>query len=91
MKSTGPVDGNVAFAPVEASCPLHTATSADPTEVKQTIEHWTIITNVVLALLLGEIVHVVRSNLLEKVDVLISVELGHFVASGWFCALGEES
>jgi hypothetical protein len=91
MKSPGPVDGDVAFAPVQAGCPLHTSTSTDAAEVKQSIEDWTIITDVVFSLLLGEVVHIVRCDLLEEVDVLIRVELGHFMAGSWFCALGKLS
>jgi len=91
MKTSSPVDGDIAFAPVEASCALHTATSADAAEIKQPVEDWTVITNIVFSLLLGEVVHVVRSDLLEEINILIRVELGHFMASSWFCALGEIS
>jgi len=89
MKSSGPVDGDVAFAPVETSCPLHTTTSADAAEVKQSVEDWTVITNVVFPLFLGEVVHIVRCDLLKEVDILVCMELGHFMASSWFCALGK--
>lgn len=91
MKSTGPVDGDIAFAPVQAGCPLHTTTSTDAAEVKKSIEDWTIIADVVFSLLFGEVVHIVRCDLLEEVDVLIRVELGHFMAGSWFCALGKHS
>ena len=91
MKSSSPVDGDIAFAPVEASGALHTATSADAAEIKQPVEDWTVITNVVLSLLFGKVVHVVRSNFLEEIDILVRMELGHFMASSWFCALGEIS
>jgi hypothetical protein len=89
MKSSSPVDGNVAFAPVETSCSLHTATSANATEVKQSVEDWTIIANVIFALLLGEVVHVVWGDFLEEVDVLIGVKLGHFMTGSRFCPLGK--
>jgi len=87
MKSSGPVDGDVAFAPVETSCPLHTTTSADTAKVKQPVEDWAIITDIVLSLLLGEVVHIVWSDFLEEVDILVRVELGHFMASSRFRAL----
>lgn len=91
VKSTGPIDGDVAFAPVQAGCSLHTTTSTDAAEVKKSIEDWTIIADVVFTLLLGEVVHIVRCDLLQEVDVLIRVELGHFMAGSWFCALGKHS
>lgn len=87
MKSTSPVDCNVAFASVEARGALHTATGGDTTELKEAIKHGTIVADIELALLFHEGVHVVWSDLLEKVDVLIRVKLGHFMFCGWFCSL----
>jgi len=90
MKSSRPVDGDVAFAPVESSSSLHTATSADAAEIEQAIEDWAIVTNIVFALFLGEVIHVVRSNFLQEIDVLVGVKLGHFMPGGRFCALQKE-
>jgi hypothetical protein len=87
MKSTGPVDGNVAFLPVEARGTLHTTACADTTELEQTIEYGTVITDVVLSLLPHIAIHVVGRDLLEEIDVVIGVELGHFASSRWLGAL----
>ena len=87
MKTSCPVDGNVAFASIQSRCTLHTSTSADSTELEQSVEDRTIVTNVVFPLLFGERIHVVWRYFLKKVDVLVGVELGHFMTGGGFCTL----
>jgi hypothetical protein len=90
MKTASPIDSDVAFTTVQARSTLHTATSADTTEFEQSVEDRTIISNIVLALLLSVCIHVVWCNLSEKVDVFVSVELGHLVLGSGFCALQQE-
>lgn len=87
MKSTSPVDCDVAFASVEARSALHAATGGDTTELEEAIEDGTIIADVEFALLFHEGVHVVWRDLLEKVDILVCMKLGHFMLCGWFCSL----
>ncbi len=91
MKTASPIDSDVAFATVESSSALHTTTSTDSTEFEQPIEDWAIITNIVFALFLRKCVHVIRSDLLEKIYVLVGVELGHFVTGRRFRTLCRES
>jgi len=87
MKTTSPVDCDVAFASIQASSTLHATTSANTAEVEESVEDWTIITDVVFSLFFGKSIHIVRSNLLQEVDVLVGMELGHFVTGSRFCAL----
>jgi hypothetical protein len=89
MQTSCPVDSNVAFASVEACGTFHCSTCADPTELEQTIEDRAIVSDIVLALLASKVLHVVWGNFVEKVDVLVRVELRHFVLRGWFGALSQ--
>lgn len=82
VKSTGPVNGNVALVAVEPGGTLHTTTRANTAKLKEPIEDGTVISDIVFALLLREGVHVVRCNLRKEVDILIRVKLGHFVFRG---------
>jgi len=81
MKTASPVDRNIALATVEARSTFHTTTSADSAELEKPVENRAIISNVIFSLLLGEGIHVIRSDLLKEVDVLVGVELGHFMSS----------
>ena len=87
MQASRPVDGDIALPSIQPCSTLHTATCANSAELKQAIEDWAIVTNIVFALLLGEVVHVIRSDFLEEVDVFVRMELCHFEFGGWFCAL----
>ena len=87
MQASRPVDSDIALPSIQPCSTLHTATCANPAELKQAIEDWAIVTNVVFTLLLGEVVHVIRSDFLEEVDVFVRMELRHFEFGGWFCAL----
>lgn len=87
MKTTCPIDRNVAFATVEACSTLHTATSRDTTELEEAIKHRTIVTDIELALLFHKGIHVVWRHLLEKVDILVGMELGHLMLCRWFGSL----
>lgn len=82
VKTTGPVNGNVTLVAVEPSGTLHTTTRADTAKLEEPIENGTIVSDIVLALLLREGVHIVRCNLRKEVDILIRVELGHFIFRG---------
>jgi hypothetical protein len=77
MKSTGPIDSNVAFLTVEPGCTLHGAASTDTAELEQAIKHGAVVAHVVFSLFPHVVVHIVRGHLLEKVDVLVGVKLGH--------------
>ena len=87
VQAAGPVDGDVALAAVQTSGALHGAAGTDAAELKQAVEHGTVVADVVLALLLGVLVHVVGGDLVQEVDVLVRVELRHFILGGRLCAL----
>lgn len=79
VKTTGPVDCNVALLAVESCGTFHGSTSADTTEFEQTIEDRTIITDVILGLLTHVAVHVVGRDPPKKLNILVGVELCHLV------------
>ena len=87
VKTARPVDCNVALLAVQPRSTFHTSTGADSAELEQTIKDWTIITNVIAALLFDVAVDVIRGDLLKEVDVFIGMELRHFVFGRWFRAL----
>lgn len=87
MKTSSPVHRNITFAAIETSSTFHTAASTDSAELKESIEDWTIITDVVLALLLGHVLHVVRCDFLEELDIFVGMKLRHFVLVGRFGSL----
>jgi hypothetical protein len=89
MKTSSPIDCDVAFATVQTRCTLHATTRADTTELEESVKDRTIITNIVFPLLLGERVHIVGCDLLKEVDVLVGMELGHLMTGGRFGALQE--
>ena len=83
MQTARPVHCYVAFPTIEPCCTFHTATSADTAELEQAIEDRTVVSNIKSPLFFLVQVHVIRRNFLEKFDVFISMELGHFeVGSG---------
>lgn len=88
MQSTSPIDCDIALPSVQTRRAFHCAASADTAELEQPVEDWAIVSDVVLALLLREIVHVVGGDFVKEVDVLVGVKLRHFVLGGWFGALG---
>lgn len=87
MQSAGPIHSNVAFSSIETRRTLHGTSSADPTELKQAIKHWAIVSDIVFTLFLRKVVHIVWRDLVQKFDVFVRVELRHFVLGGWLCAL----
>lgn len=87
MKTSSPVDSNVAFTTVQTSRALHTSTSTYATEFEQAVEDGTIVADIVLSLLLRKRVHIIWGDLLEEIYVLVGVELCHFMASSWLRAL----
>lgn len=87
MKTTSPVDRNIAFLSIQASRALHAASSADTAKLKKPIKNRAIVSNVVFALFPHITVHVVRCNLLKEIDVIISVKLCHLASRRRFCAL----
>jgi len=56
---------------------IRDSTSTDTAEFKQTVKHGTIISDVVLSLLFGVVVHVVWCDLLEEFYILVGMELCH--------------
>lgn len=88
MQSASPVHSDVALLSVQASGTFHAATGTDSAEFKQAIKHRAIISDVVLGLLSTKVVHVLGSNSLQEVDVLVRVELGHLKAGCGLSTLG---
>ena len=82
MQPPRPIDSNIALPPIQPRRPLHTPTRRNPTKLKQPIKHRTIIPDIILPLLLGKIVHIIRGDPLQEVDVLVGVELRHLVLGG---------
>ncbi len=87
VETTRPIHGNVTFVAVESRSTLHAATGADPTELEEAVENGAVVADVVLALLTHVGIHVVGRHLLEEVDVLVRVKLGHFCEDGRLRAL----
>lgn len=87
VQATCPVYSNIALLAIESCGSFHGTASADPAELKETVKDGTVITDIVLPLLAHEIVHVVRCDLLEEVDVLVGVELGHLGENARLCTL----
>lgn len=87
VKTSSPVDGDVAFATVQTCSSLHATTRADAAELKESVEDRAVITNIVFSLLLGERVHVVWGDLLKEINVFVGMELGHLVTCSRFSAL----
>jgi hypothetical protein len=79
VQSACPVDSNVALASVQTRRSLHCSACADTAELEETVKDGTIVADVVLALLLCEVLHVVWGDFVEELDVLVGVELRHFV------------
>jgi hypothetical protein len=90
MQSAGPVDRDIALPAVQTRRALHGASRADTAELEQAVKDGTVVSNVVLALLFGEAVHVVRRDLVQELDVLVGVELRHFVLGRGFGALSSD-
>lgn len=91
VQATRPVNGDITFIAVEPRSTLHTTAGADPAEFEQTVKNRAVITHVVFALLLREVIHVVGSNFRQKVNVLVRVELGHLVFGRRFGTLPSDS
>lgn len=87
VQTSSPVDGNIAFLAIQSRGTLHGSTSADATELEQAVKDRAVVSYIVLALLLGKLFNVVGSDFLEKVDIFVSVELGHFEFGGRFGTL----
>jgi hypothetical protein len=77
VKTTRPIDRNVALLAVEAGRTLHAAACADAAELEEAVKDWAVIADIVLGLLSHKGVHVVRRDLLEELDVLVGVKLRH--------------
>jgi hypothetical protein len=87
VKASGPVDSSVALVTIETGGTLHATTSADSTEIEEAVEDRAVIANVEFALLLLVGIHIVRRDLLEEVDVLVGMELGHLALGSRFGTL----
>lgn len=64
MKSSGPIDCDIALLAIQARGSLHTATGADAAKLKEAIKDGTVIADIVLALLAHVAIHIVWGNLL---------------------------
>lgn len=87
MQTPSPVDCYVAFPAVQPGGAFHTSSSADATELKQSVKHWTVVADVVLSLLFRVIVHIVGCDFTQEVNVLVGMELRHFEPVCWLRAL----
>lgn len=87
MKTTSPIHSDVGFASIETSSPLHAASGADTAEFEESVKDRTIVTDIVLGLLFDIRIHVVWSDFVQEVDILIGMELTHFVLGGWLGTL----
>lgn len=79
MQATGPVDSDITLVAIQARCALHATTSTNSAEFEETVEHGTVVTHIVPTLFLRELVHIVRSDFRKEINVLVGMELGHFV------------
>lgn len=87
MKPTGPVNGDVALAAIQTSGALHTATSADPAKLEESVENRAIVSHVEPTLFLGIAIHVVGSDFLQEINVLVGVKLRHLTVGSGLRAL----
>jgi hypothetical protein len=62
METSSPIHSDVAFVAVEARRTLHAASSANTAELKQPVENWTVIPNIISALFFGKLIHIVWRN-----------------------------
>lgn len=79
VQTTRPVHSNVAFVAIQARGAFHAATCTDAAEFEQPIKYRTVITDIVLALFLAVLFHIVGCDFREEVNVFVGVELGHLV------------
>ena len=89
METASPIHSDIAFLSVQSSSSFHASPSTDSTELEQAVEYRAIIPDIETTLLFRVVLHVVWGDFLQKIDVLVGVELGHFVVRGRFCALDE--
>ena len=87
MQAPSPIDSNITLFPIESGRTLHAPTSADSTELKEAVEDGTVIADIEAPLLFLVLIHVVRRDLSQEIDVLICVKLRHLEICGRFCAL----
>lgn len=79
MQAACPIDRDLALFPVQSCSALHAATRTDTTELEQAVEDWTVVSDVVFALLFAVVLHIVGSDLLEEIHIVVGMELGHLV------------
>jgi hypothetical protein len=79
VQSTSPVHRNVALLTTKSGRAFYAAASINAAEVKEAIENWRVGTNVELKLLVRVLVLVLWRHHLQEADVVVSVEVGHFL------------
>lgn len=79
VQTARPIHRDITFSSIQPRSALHAAPGANSTKLEQPIKHGTIIPYIIPALLAGVGVHIVRGNALKEVDVLVGMELRHFV------------
>jgi hypothetical protein len=79
VQSTSPVHRNVALLTTQSGRAFYAAASINAAEVKEAIENWRVDTNVELELLVRVLVLVLWRHHLQEADVVVSVEVGHFL------------
>ena len=75
MQSSGPIDGDISFLLVQLRSAGDRSARGQLTEFVQTVENWAITAHVKSAQLMIKVFHVFRTDRLEKMDVLVAVEL----------------
>lgn len=87
VEPAGPIDSDIAFPTVQPRSTFHATTRTNATKLEEAVKDRTIVTNVEAALLFLEVLHIIRGYSLQKIDILVGVELGHFKIGGGFGAL----
>lgn len=87
VQPTCPIHSDITFVPVQTRSTFHAAAGTDTAELEEAVEDGTVVADIVLCLLAGEGVHVVRGDFCEELDVLVCMELSHFVSACRFCSL----
>jgi len=91
MEAACPVHGNVTLLAIQPGSPLHGGTRANAAKLKEAVNDGAVVPDVVFSLLFLVRIHIIGSDLLEEIDVLVSMELRHLHLGGRFCALVVES
>lgn len=87
MQPSRPIDRNITLSSIQPCSTLHTSASRDSAELKEAIEYGTVISDIIFALLLSVLVHIVGGNFRKEIDVFVRVELTHLLLGRRLSAL----